>query len=126
MMTVPVKPTDPTPRLGPAPERIGSVGAAQKTPDVLAKGPKPVFWVLRRLVILAGGTVILALIFTATKSDIAAFGFLLFPLVYSGLIARNGSKLFGWKSEPNSAQEFIRKSREFDQQQRDIAAARIT
>lgn len=126
MMTVPVKPTDPTPRLGPAPERIGSVGTAQKTPDILAEGPKPVFWVLRRLVILAGGTVLLALVFTATKSDIAAFGFLLFPLVYSGLIARDGSKLFGWKSEPNSAQEFIRKSREFDQQQRDIAAARIT
>lgn len=117
-MTVPVKPTDPTPRLGPAPERIGSVGAAQKTPDIHAKGPKPVFWVLRRLVILAGGTVILALIFTATKSDIAAFGFLLFPLVYSGLIARDGSRLFGWKHDDSRISKLNEEMWDYDRRRR--------
>ena len=115
MMTVPVKPTDPTPRLGPAPERIGT---AQKTPDVLAEGPKPVFWVLRRLVILAGGTVILALIFTATKSDIAAFGFLVFPLVYSGLIARDGSRLFGWKHDDSRISKSNEEMWDYDRRRR--------
>ncbi|MBT9247964.1 hypothetical protein KM031_21595 (plasmid) [Gemmobacter fulvus] len=117
-MTVPVKPVDRTPRLGPAPERIGSVGAAQKTPDVLAKGPKPVFWVLRRLVILAGGTVLLALVFTATKSDIAAFGFLLFPLVYSGLIARDGSRLFGWKHDDSRISKLNEEMWDYDRRRR--------
>lgn len=125
MMTVPVKPTDPTPRLGPAPERIGSVGTAQKTPDVLAEGPKPVFWVLRRLVILAGGTVLLALVFTATKSDIADFGFLLFPLVYSGLIARDGSRLFGWDNSENAAVRYIEQTWEDERLRQATSAARI-